>query len=125
MPSYKKYFIVPAPPEEVYMALTYPPSLRLWAGENAAMGTDPGSLFSLFDDSITGTNLEFDPNKKLVQQWDFGDIEPPSIVTIKLHEHKHGCSVEIRHTDIPDEAWDDITAGWDDTYMASLIEFFR
>lgn len=116
--------MVPAPPSEVYMALTYPPSLCLWAGENIIMGTEPNSPFSLFDDSISGINLEFEPNKKLVQQWDFGDIEPPSVVTFKLHEHKHGCSLEVRHTNIPEEAWEDISTGWEDTYMASLLDFF-
>jgi activator of HSP90 ATPase len=64
-------------------------------------------------------------NKKLVQQWDFGDIEPHSIVTMKLHEHKQGCSLEVRHTNIPEEAWEDISTGWEDTYMASLLDFFN
>ncbi|MEY4003061.1 MAG: hypothetical protein RIT07_1103 [Bacteroidota bacterium] len=125
MPDYKKYFIISAPPAEVYMALTYPPSICLWAGENAIMGTEPNSSFSLFDDSISGINLELEPNKKLVQQWDFGDIEPLSIVTMKLHEHKQGCSLEVRHTNIPEEAWEDISTGWEDTYMASLLDFFN
>jgi uncharacterized protein YndB with AHSA1/START domain len=122
--DFKKYYTVAATPEEVYLALTNPLSIALWTGGKAEMGNEPGSRFSLFDDSITGTNLEFEHGKRLVQQWDFGDQEPASIVTFKLHEHKHGTSVEVRHTNIPDEAWDDISSGWDDTYMASLMDFF-
>jgi uncharacterized protein YndB with AHSA1/START domain len=120
----KKYYTIAATPEEVYLALTNPLSIALWTGGKAEMGNEPGSRFSIFYDSITGTNLEFDHGKKLVQQWDFGDQEPASVVTIKLHEHKHGTSVEVRHTNIPDEAWEDISSGWDDTYMASLADFF-
>jgi uncharacterized protein YndB with AHSA1/START domain len=125
MPDFKKYYTIPAPPEEVYMALTYAPSLSLWAGENIEMGTEPGTTFSLFDGSITGINITFEPNHKIVQHWDFGHLELPSEVTIKLHPHKKGCSVEVRHTNIPEEAWEDITTGWDDTYMASLMDFFE
>lgn len=124
MKDFKKYYTIPATPEEVYLALTNPLSITLWTGGPAEMGSEPGSRFNLWDESITGTNLEFEYGKKLVQQWDFGDQPEPSVVTFKLHEHKHGTSLEVRHTNIPDEAWDDISSGWDDTYMASLMDFF-
>ena len=124
MPDFKKYYTLPASPEEVYNALTNPIIIRLWSGEPAEMSTEPGSEFSLWGDSISGKNLEFEPNKKIVQEWYFGDHPDQSVVTIKLHLHKEGTSVEIRHTNIPEEDYKDITAGWNDSYMASLYEFF-
>ena len=60
-----------------------------------------------------------------MQQWYFGDQEEPSVVTIKLHPHKQGTSVELRHTNIPDEAYDDMTEGWDETYFGSLEGFLE
>ncbi|OKL38913.1 SRPBCC domain-containing protein [Pontibacter flavimaris] len=125
MKDYKKYYIIPAEPEEVYVALTNPYTLQLWTGEPAEMSTEPGSEFSLWEGSITGKNLEFEENSKLVQQWYFGEQAEPSIVTIKLHPHKYGTSVELRHINIPDEAYEDITEGWDDAYFASLIDFYE
>lgn len=124
MKDYKKYYLLPAPPEEVYQALTNPVGLRLWTGEEAEMSTVPGSEFSLWEGSITGKNLEFEENKKIVQQWYFGDQEDKSMVTIKLHPDKHGTSAELRHTNIPDEAFDDIVEGWDDAYFGSLEDYF-
>lgn len=124
MKDYKKYYTISGTPEEVYLALTNPISIKLWTGEDAVMSTEPGSEFSLWEDSIIGKNLEFEVNKKIVQQWYFNDQKPDSIVTIKLHEHKYGTSLELIHTNIPDESYDDITAGWDRAYMAGLIEFF-
>jgi activator of HSP90 ATPase len=125
MKDYKKYFIVPSPPEELYITLTNPATIQLWTGEPAIMSEEPGSEFSLWDDSIAGKNLEFEKGKKIVQQWYFGEEETsPSIVTIKLHPHSHGSSVELRHTNIPDEAYDDIVEGWNDVYFAALLEFF-
>lgn len=125
MKSFKKYYIIPAPPGDLYLALTNPLTLQLWTGEEAIMSTEPGSEFSLWEGSITGKNLEFEPNKKIVQQWYFGDQPEESIVTIKLHPHDAGTSVELRHTNIPDEAYDDIMEGWNEMYFGALQDFYR
>lgn len=125
MKEYKKYYIIPAPPEEVYLALTKPETLRLWTGEVAEMSTEPGSEFSLWEESITGRNIAFEEGKKIVQQWYFGEQDEESIVTIKLHPHKQGTSIELKHTNIPDEAYEEIVEGWDDTYFRSLREFYE
>jgi activator of HSP90 ATPase len=125
MKDFKKYFIISAPPQDVYLALTNPLTIHLWSGEEAVMSTEPGSEFSLWDGSIVGKNLEFEPNKKIVQQWYFGEQAEPSIVTIKLHEDKSGTSVELRHTNIPNEAYDDIVEGWMNAYFGSIQEFYE
>jgi activator of HSP90 ATPase len=88
------------------------------------MSTEPGSEFSLWEGSISGKNLEFEENKKIVQQWYFGEQHEPSIVTLKLHEHKTGTSVELRHTNIPDEDYQDIVEGWDELYFGALEDFY-
>src|SRR5882757_2003475 len=112
MRDFKKYYIIPEEPEIVYQALTNAHTIQLWTGEPAIMGTEPGSDISLWDGSITGKNLEFVENKKIVQQWDFEGQEEDSIVTIILHPHKQGTSVELRHLNIPDDAYNDISEGW-------------
>src|ERR1700737_141779 len=98
MKDYKKYYIIPASPEEVYLALTTPSTILLWSGEDAEMSTEVGSEFSLWDGSIVGKNLEFIESKKIVQEWYFDNDEHKSIVTIILHDHATGTSVELRHT---------------------------
>ncbi|MCZ8072102.1 MAG: SRPBCC domain-containing protein [Bacteroidota bacterium] len=125
MKDFKKYYLISAPPSDVYLALTNPLTIHLWSGEEAVMSTEPGSEFSLWEDSIVGKNLEFEPNKKIVQQWYFEGQEEPSIVTIKLHEDKKGTSVELRHSNIPDEAYDDIVEGWTEQYFGALQEFYE
>lgn len=123
MKNYKKYFTLPATPEEVYVALTNPLTIKLWTGEEAEMSTEVGSEFSLWEGSIIGKNLEFEENKKIVQQWYFNQ-EDESIVTIKLHRDGGNTSVELSHTNIPDEDYDNITEGWREAYMGSLQEYF-
>ena len=125
MKDFKKYYIIPAPPEDVYLALTNPLTLQLWTADEAEMNTEPGSEFSLWGGSIAGKNLEFEPGNKIVQQWYFGEEEEPSIVTILLHPHASGTSVELRHTNIPDEDYKDIVKGWDTSYFGELREFYE
>jgi activator of HSP90 ATPase len=125
MKNFKKYYIIPAEPEEVYLALTFEPTIQLWTGEKAEMSTVPGSEFSLWNGNVVGKNIEFEEGKKIVQQWYFGDQEDQSIVTIKLHKDPKGTSVELRHTNIPDEDFDDIVDGWENIYFADLKEFYE
>jgi activator of HSP90 ATPase len=125
MKDFKKYYIIPAEPEEVYLALTNAATIQLWSGEEAEMSEEPGSEFSLFNGAITGKNIEFDKSKKIVQQWYFGEQEAQSIVTIKLHENAKGTSMEVRQTNIPDEDFQDIVNGWDEVYFNDLREFYE
>lgn len=112
MKDFKKYYTLPATPEEIYTALTNPLTLELWTGEEAVMSTEPGSEFSLWGGSISGKNLEFEPDRKIVQQWYFDGEPEISIVTIKLHPGKNGTtSVELRHTNIPDKVYEDFASG--------------
>ncbi|MDB5009890.1 MAG: hypothetical protein JWR67_3002 [Mucilaginibacter sp.] len=125
MKDFKKYYYVPATPGEIYLALTIPATIELWTGEAAEMSTEPNSEFSMWEGSIVGKNLEFEQDKKIVQQWYFDGHPEPSIVTIKLHPDKSGTSVELRHTNIPDTEYDDLAEGWDNSYFGSLIDFFE
>ncbi|MDQ4139436.1 MAG: SRPBCC domain-containing protein [Bacteroidota bacterium] len=125
MKDFKKYYILSAAPEEVYAALTNPATLQLWTGDKAEMSTEPDSEFSLWDGSIVGRNISFEEGRKIEQEWYFGEQPEPSIVTIKLHPHKKGTSVEVRHTNIPDEDYADITEGWDTSYFGALQDFYE
>lgn len=125
MKNFKKYYIIPAPPDQVYLALTTEATLQLWTGDKASMKPVPGTEFSLWDGSIVGKNLEFEKDHTLVQHWYFGDQPADSIVTIKLHPHPQGTSAELRHTNIPDDDYEDIVAGWNDSYFGSLQEFYE
>lgn len=124
MKDFKKYYILKATPEEVFQALTNPFTIELWTGEEAVMTAEAGSEFSMWGGSISGINLEIVPSEKIVQEWYFGEQEEKSIVTIKLHPHKKGTSVEVRHTNIPDEEFEDFSEGWDESYFGPLAEFF-
>ena len=125
MKTFKKYYYLPAPPEEVYLAMTKAQSIQLWTGAEVEFTDEPDTEFSLWDGDITGKNLEFEYGKKIVQQWYFGEENEPSIVTVKLHVDKKGTSLEFVQTNIPDEDYEDFTAGLNEYYMGGLEDFFE
>jgi len=124
MKDFKKYYIIDAPPEDVYNALTNAATIQLWSGDPAIMEPVEGTEFSLWEGSIEGKNIAFEPGKKIVQEWYFGEQEEASIVTIILHENKGKTSAELRHTNIPDEDFNNITEGWNENYFGSIIDFY-
>ncbi|HPH85772.1 MAG TPA: SRPBCC family protein [Ferruginibacter sp.] len=124
MKDFKKYYIIDAPPEDVYNALTNSATIQLWSGDPAIMEPVEGTEFSLWEGSIEGKNIAFEPGKKIVQEWYFGEQEEASIVTIILHENKGKTSAELRHTNIPDEDFNNITEGWNENYFGSIIDFY-
>lgn len=124
MKNIKRYYILNAEPKDIFNALTNKKMLEIWTDETAEMEPVSGSEFSLWGGSITGVNLEIEENKKIVQQWFFGEDDEESVVTIKIHPHKKGTSVELIHTNIPDEAFENISEGWDNDYFGALNELF-
>jgi len=121
----KFYQYIEAEPEEIFLALTNPFTIELWSDMPAKMDANEGTEFELWDGDICGKNLEIVPNQKLVQEWYFDDLQEPSIATVKLHPHKTGTNVEVKHTNIPDEAFENINEGWREYYMGAIKRFFE
>jgi activator of HSP90 ATPase len=125
MKTFKKTFKINAEPSDVYSAITIPFTIELWTGYPAIMSEVPGSEFSLWDGDITGKNLEFIRDKKVVQEWYFGDQPEKSIVTITIHPDKGSSAVTVEHTCIPDEDFADIAEGWRDYYIGAITSFLN
>ena len=125
MKTFKKYILLPAPPEEVYLGLTKAQSIQLWTGAEVEFEEEAGTEFSFWDGDIVGKNIEFEPGKKIVQQWYFGEENEPSIVTIKLHPDKKGTSLEFVQTNIPEEDYKEFTEGINEYYLGGLADFFE
>ncbi len=125
MKTFKKTFRVNTEPSDVYAALTNPYTIELWSGYPAVMSAEPGNEFSLWDGDITGRNIEFVPDRKVVQEWYFGEQEEKSIVTIMIVPERGESVVTVEHTNIPDDDFNDIAEGWREYYMGAIISFFN
>lgn len=111
---------ITADPEEVFTALTNPFQIEIWSGYPTEMKAEEGYVFSLWEGDICGVNLEVKPNRLLVQEWFFGEIAEPSIVTLKLKKVDGATRVELEHTNIPEEVFEEIVEGWKEYYLGSI-----
>ncbi len=125
MKTFKRKFLINAEPSDVYAALTNPHTIELWSGYPAVMSTVPGSEFSLWEGDITGKNLEFIENKRVVQEWNFGDRSERSVVTITIVPDGENSSVTVEQTNIPDEDFADISEGWKEYYIGGIMALFN
>lgn len=125
MKIFKKTFKINAEPSDIYSAITNPYTIELWTGYPAQMSTEPGSEFSLWDGDITGRNIEFVQDKKVVQEWYFGDRDDKSIVTITISPDNNNSLVTVEHTNIPDEDFSEIAEGWREYYFGAIMNFFN
>ncbi|KAL7600989.1 uncharacterized protein LOC111908785 [Lactuca sativa] len=80
-----------------------------WKGftqSNARISKEVGGEISIFDGSVTGTNLELQEGKLIVQKWRFGSWPDGihSTVRLVLEEPEPGVTVvKLTQTDVPDE----------------------
>ncbi|OIV95458.1 hypothetical protein TanjilG_06920 [Lupinus angustifolius] len=80
-----------------------------WKGftqSNARISKEVGGEISFFDGSVTGTNVELQEAKLIVQKWRFGSWNDGvhSLVRLVLEEPEPGVTVvKLTHTDVPEE----------------------
>jgi activator of HSP90 ATPase len=123
--DYKTRIKIKAEIEDVYSALTNPFAIELWSGYPAKMSTEVNSPFELWGGDISGHNMAFEENKSLVQEWYFGEQDAPSIVTIKLFKQGGKTQLDLLHTNIPSEAYDDMVEGWNVNYLQAVKAFLE
>lgn len=125
MKDFKQIYKIKATQEEIYTALTNSLTIELWTGYPAVMKPVEGTQFEMWDGDICGENIEFIENSKIVQEWYFGDQPEKSIVTINLRMKGDSTIIELVHSNIPDEAYEDIKKGWNEAYFGGLKAFYR
>ncbi|MBN1108506.1 MAG: SRPBCC domain-containing protein, partial [Bacteroidales bacterium] len=74
---------------------------------------------------ITGKNIEFVKDRRIVQEWYFGDQPEKSIATISIKSDGADSVVTVEHTNIPDDDFADIAEGWREYYIGAIISFFN
>jgi activator of HSP90 ATPase len=125
MKTFHKTFKINAEPSDIYSALTNPYTIEIWSGYPAVMSEEPGSEFSFWEGDISGRNIEFIKNKKVVQEWYFGDQEEKSIATVMISQERDNSLVTVEHTNIPDDDFNDIAEGWREYIIGAIIDFFN
>lgn len=124
MQSLNRVYKIKATPEEVFNSVTNAVAIEIWSGYKAIIQPVEGTEFELFEGDITGRIVEVVTDKKLVQEWYFGEQQEQSIVTITFRQKGNSTIIELFHTNIPDEEIENIKEGWDSYFWGAIQKFF-
>lgn len=123
MKDFSNTYKLAASPEKVYDAITNVSTIEKWTKGKALIDLSSGGEFSMWDGQIKGKNLDFEQNKKLVQQWYFDEGKAGSIVTILIEKEGDTSRVSVSHTHIPNELYESFRRGWQESYFGPLAEY--
>jgi len=125
MKDFKYYIKIKAQPEDVFACLTNPFTIELWSGYPVHMEAKEDTEFEMWDGDIAGKILTLVENRMVEQEWYYGAQEEQSIVIFKIHPEKDSVSVELRHSNDPDEIFDEMVEGWRDHYLGRIKAFLE
>jgi uncharacterized protein YndB with AHSA1/START domain len=125
MKDYRQTVHIKADPEEVFNAITNPLTIELWSGYPAQIQPVADTEFALFDGDITGRNILVEHPSLLEQEWYFGDQEETSIVRLEISWENGKTRILLSHTNIPDEAFENIAQGWKEYYLGALKSYLE
>lgn len=111
-----------APIEKVWQALVDPKLIEKWSSDEAKMSDRDGDTFELWEGWLTGKNKKVEPFKKLVQDWRASDWpkEHYSEVSFELTKEGDGTKLDLKHSHVPDERFNEIDQGWHDYYLGQI-----
>lgn len=122
MQTINQTYEINAPVETVWRALVNPQIIAQWSGSPAVMSDQLGD-FKLWGGDIHGKNIQVIPHERLVQEWYEKNWELPSQVTLSLSPMGEITRLELLHENIPDDAVEEISLGWDKYYIGPLQKF--
>ena len=97
-------------------------------GAKAEINASEGGTFTVYDDYITGTNVEIFPYKKIIQKWrttDFDAKDADSLLEIHFTQKEDYTLVSLNHTNIPEGQGEDYKKGWKDYYFTHMKKYFE
>ena len=90
----------------------------------AEISREAGGVFRLFGGYITGRQVEFVPNERIVQAWRTGGWDPGvySIAKFELVEQGSGTKIIFDHTGFPQGEAKVLASGWKAHYWEPLAK---
>ena len=107
-------------PEILYdMFLNAKHHAAITGGGVAKITAKEGSVFSVYDNYITGKNLQLVKGKLIVQSWfaaDWNEGESDSTFILLFEQKGRDTIISMTHANVPDEHVAGIKKGWTDFY---------
>lgn len=127
MKTIKQKVQINALPKDVFEAFVDAKKHSEFTGGNVKFENKVGGIFSIWDGSLSGENVEIVKAKKIVQKWRADDWPDGhySDLTIKLEPEGNGTKLSLVQENVPDDKADDVDSGWHDYYWKPMNEYFK
>jgi uncharacterized protein YndB with AHSA1/START domain len=115
------------PPDVVYRAWLSSEEHAKFTGSPANIDPSIGGSFTAWNGYISGTTLEMEEGKRIVQSWrttEFPDESPDSRIEVVFEPMGDGTTVSINHSGIPDGQTEDYEGGWEKFYFEPMREYY-
>jgi uncharacterized protein YndB with AHSA1/START domain len=126
MDRIEQSYLIAAPLEDVWAALTDPALIEKWSGANAKYVAQPNVEYSLWDGSIGGRILEVEPHKRLYKTWKPDNwTRTDSVVTFLLSPARGGTRVDLVHENVEESDFEGTSEGWNVYYLGAIQRMFE
>ncbi len=117
----KQTYMIAAPAEDVWRALTDPRIIQEWSGAAAEFPLEEGATYSLWDGSIGGEIIEVVPGERLVQTWKPADwTRQDSVVRFVIIPEDGTTRVDLVHENVEESDYEGTDEGWDLYYLGAI-----
>ena len=130
--SFEISTVLPAPPARVYAAWLSSAEHAAMTGGSAGGSADidprVGGAYSAWGGYITGTTLELEPDRRIVQAWrtvEFPADSPDSRLEIVLDAVSDGTRLTLKHSAIPVGQGPSYESGWVENYFEPMQAYFK
>ncbi len=125
--SFEISTVLTASAKQLYEAWLSSDEHGAMTGATARIDPTVGGKFSAWDGYITGTTLELEPYRRILQSWrtaEFPADAPDSRLEIMLEDTADGARFTLRHSDIPAGQGSSYESGWVDNYFEPMNDYF-
>jgi uncharacterized protein YndB with AHSA1/START domain len=119
---------IEATPEQIFDAWMSSEGHTAMTGAEAEVDPSVGGEYSAWDGYITGTTLELDRGRRIVQTWrtaEFGAEDPDSRIEVLLEPSGDGTLLTLRHSGVPDGQTSYEESGWRENYFEPMRDYFE
>ncbi len=118
---------IPARVDVIYDAWMSSDGHSAMTGATASLDPRVGGAFEAFDAYISGTTLELEPGRRIVQSWrtsEFDEDDADSQIEVLLEPAEGATKITIRHTNVPDGHRSYENGGWQSNYFDPMKVYF-
>ena len=116
----------PVSPTKLYRAWLSSKSHAAMSGSPANIDPRPGGKFEAWDGYISGTTLELDEGKRIVQAWrtvEFPEAASDSRLELVFEKAGAATRLTLTHSGLPKDQVDDYRQGWEDSYFKPMRRY--